>query len=167
MTDVSRVRETITVSGRPSQTPRMRSYSALFRTREFTPFFLSTALSSAASTIGGLALATLTYRATGSPLLSALSMFGPQLAQVVGATTLLSASDRLPPRATLTGIALAFALGTAAMATPGLPIGGYLRIRAPEDPHLLYAGASTWGFAWVRIGPTGTDEREGRAARAT
>ncbi|MEW2117054.1 MFS transporter [Streptomyces sp. NPDC005474] len=101
----------------------MRSYSALFRTREFTPLFLSTALRSAASTIGGLALATLTYRATGSPLLSALSMFGPQLAQVVGATTLLSASDRLPPRATLTGIALAFALGTAAMATPGLPIG--------------------------------------------
>lgn len=101
----------------------MRSYSALFRTREFTPLFLSTALRSAASTIGGLALATLTYDATGSPLLSALSMFGPQLAQVVGATTLLSASDRLPPRATLTGIALAFALGTAAMATPGLPIG--------------------------------------------
>jgi MFS family permease len=101
----------------------MRSYSALFRTREFTPLFLSTALRSAASTIGGLALATLTYHATGSPLLSALSMFGPQLAQVVGATTLLSASDRLPPRATLTGIALAFALGTAAMAIPGLPIG--------------------------------------------
>lgn len=101
----------------------MRSYSALFRTREFTPLFLATALRSAASTIGGLALATLTYRATGSPLLSALSMFGPQLAQVVGATTLLSASDRLPPRATLTGIALAFAIGTAAMATPGLPIG--------------------------------------------
>ena len=102
----------------------MRSYSALFRTREFTPLFLSTALRSAASTIGGLALATLTYHATGSPLLSALSMFGPQLAQVVGATTLLSASDRLPPRATLTGIALAFALGTATMAIPGLPIGG-------------------------------------------
>ncbi|MEU6230123.1 MFS transporter [Streptomyces sp. NPDC047042] len=101
----------------------MRSYSALFRTPEFTPLFLATALRSAASTIGGLALATLTYRATGSPLLSALSMFGPQLAQVVGATTLLSASDRLPPRATLTGIAVAFALGTAAMVIPGLPIG--------------------------------------------
>ncbi|NEA64578.1 MFS transporter [Streptomyces sp. SID12488] len=106
----------------------MRSYSALFRTPEFTPLFLSTALRSAASTIGGLALATLTYRATGSPLLSALSMFGPQLAQVVGATTLLSASDRLPPRATLTGIALAFALGTAVMATPGLPIGAVFAV---------------------------------------
>ena len=27
----------------------------------------------------------------------------------------------------------------------------YLRFRAPEDPHLLYAGASTSGFAWDRI----------------
>ncbi|MFI6492279.1 MFS transporter [Streptomyces sp. NPDC050564] len=100
----------------------MRSYSDLFRTREFTPLFLSSCFKTAASTVSGLALATLVYRATDSPLLSALSMFGPSLAQVVGATTLLSAADRLPPRATVTGIALAFALGTAAMATPGLPI---------------------------------------------
>ncbi|MER6355188.1 MFS transporter [Streptomyces sp. NPDC001634] len=101
----------------------MRSYSDLFRTREFTPFFLSTALQTAASTVSGLALGTLVYRATDSPLLSAVSMFGPQLAQVVGATTLLSAADRLPPRATMTGIACAFAAGTAAMALPGLPVG--------------------------------------------
>ena len=42
--DVSRVRETI--SGVPSgpETPRMRSYSELFRTREFTPLFLSACL---------------------------------------------------------------------------------------------------------------------------
>ncbi len=86
----------------------MRSYSDLFRTREFTPLFLSTALQTAASTLGGPALGTLVYRATDSPLLSAVSMFGPQLAQVVGATTLLSASDRLPPRATMAGIACVF-----------------------------------------------------------
>ncbi|WP_369247297.1 MFS transporter [Streptomyces sp. R41] len=100
----------------------MRSYSDLFRTREFTPLFLSSCFKTAASTVSGLALATLVYRATDSPLLSALSMFGPSLAQVVGATTMLSAADRLPPRATTMGIALAFALGTAAMATPGLPV---------------------------------------------
>ncbi|OIK01605.1 hypothetical protein [Streptomyces colonosanans] len=100
----------------------MRSYSDLFRTREFTPFFLSTSLQTAAMTLGGLALGTLVYRATDSPLLSAISMFGLQLAQVVGATTLLSAADRLPPRATMTGIACAFAAGTALMAAPGLPI---------------------------------------------
>ncbi|MFF1703361.1 MFS transporter [Streptomyces sp. NPDC058252] len=100
----------------------MRTYSDLFRTREFTPLFLSSCFKSAASTVSGLALGTLVYRATDSPLLSALSMFGPSLAQVVGATTMLSAADRVAPRATVTGIALAFALGTAAMATPGLPV---------------------------------------------
>ncbi|MGW3492636.1 MFS transporter [Streptomyces sp. NPDC001020] len=100
----------------------MRSYSDLFRTREFTPLFLSTSLQTAAMTLGGLALGTLVYRATDSPLLSAISMFGPQLAQVVGATTLLSAADRLAPRGTMTGIACAFAAGTALMAVPGLPI---------------------------------------------
>ncbi|MFF1626185.1 MFS transporter [Streptomyces sp. NPDC058272] len=100
----------------------MRTYSDLFRTREFTPLFLSSCFKSAASTVSGLALGTLVYRATDSPLLSALSMFGPSLAQVVGATTMLSAADRVAPRATVTGIALAFALGTAAMAIPGLPV---------------------------------------------
>ncbi|WP_406372601.1 MFS transporter [Streptomyces sp. NBC_00647] len=100
----------------------MRSYSELFRTREFTPLFLSSCFRTAASTVSGLALATLVYRATQSPLLTALSMFGPSLAQVVGATTLLSAADRLPPRATVAGIAALFGLGTAAMAIPGLPV---------------------------------------------
>ncbi|MEU6274936.1 MFS transporter [Streptomyces populi] len=100
----------------------MRSYSELFRTREFTPLFLSSCFRTAASTVSGLALGTLVHRATGSPLLTALSMFGPSLAQVAGATTLLSAADRLPPRAAVAGGALAFGLGTAVMAVPGLPV---------------------------------------------
>ncbi len=101
----------------------MRSYRQLFRTPEFTPFFLSSGAQGAALTIGGLALATLVYRATDSPLLSAVSMFGPQLAQMLGATFLLSGADRLPPRATLSRISLAFAACTAVLALPGLPIG--------------------------------------------
>ncbi|MFI1964930.1 MFS transporter [Streptomyces pathocidini] len=100
----------------------MRSYRTLFRAPEFTPFLLSFAAFAAAQTIGGLALATLVFRATGSPFLSAVSMFGPQLAQLAGATFLLSGADRLPPRAVLTGIALAFAAGTAVLALPGLPV---------------------------------------------
>lgn len=100
----------------------MRSYRTLFRTPEFTPFLLSFAAHAAAQTIGGLALGTLVFRATGSPLLSAVSMFGPQLAQLLGATFLLSGADRLPPRAALTGLALAFAAGTAVLALPGLPV---------------------------------------------
>jgi MFS family permease len=100
----------------------MRSYSELFRTREFTPLFLSSCLSTAASTVSGLALATLVHRATQSPLLTALSMFGPSLAQMIGATTLLSAADRMPPRATVAGIAFLFGIGTAVMGIPGLPV---------------------------------------------
>jgi predicted MFS family arabinose efflux permease len=100
----------------------MRTYQELFRTSEFTPFFLTSAVQVAAQTVSGLALGTLIYRATGSPLLSALAMFGPSLAQVIGATTLLSAADRLPPRAATTGLALLFSLGTAAQAIPGLPV---------------------------------------------
>ncbi|MBC7269078.1 MAG: MFS transporter, partial [Streptomyces sp.] len=102
----------------------MRSYRDLFRTPEFTPFLLSFGASAAAQTIGALALGTLVFRATGSPLLTALSMFGPQLAQLAGAAVLLSAADRLPPRAVLTGLALAFAAATAVLALPGLPVWG-------------------------------------------
>ena len=100
----------------------MRSYRTLFRTPEFTPFLLSFAASAAALTIGGLALGTLVFRTTGSPFLSAVSMFGPQLAQLLGATFLLSGADRLPPRATLSGIGLVYAAGTAVLALPALPI---------------------------------------------
>ncbi|MEU8618574.1 MFS transporter [Streptomyces sp. NPDC048623] len=100
----------------------MPRYRDLFRVPEFTPLFLSGSAQTAAQTVAGLGLATLVYRATGSPLLSALALFGPALAQLVGATTLLSASDRLPPRAALSGVALLFALGTAVQALPGLPV---------------------------------------------
>ncbi|MFK0151490.1 MFS transporter [Streptomyces sp. NPDC090493] len=104
----------------------MPSYRSLFRTPEFTPLFLGAAAQNAAGTVGGLALGTLVYRTTGSPLLSALSMFGPSLAQVLGATFLLSGADRLPPRTTLAAISLTFAAVTAGMALPGLPAGALL-----------------------------------------
>jgi MFS family permease len=100
----------------------MRTYRELFRTPEFTPLFLATSLRVAGSTVSGLALATLVYAATHSPLLSALAMFGPSLAQVLSAAALLSAADRLPPRAAMTSLALLTALGTAAQAVPGLPV---------------------------------------------
>ncbi|MFD7572187.1 MFS transporter [Streptomyces sp. NPDC059810] len=99
----------------------MARYRDLFRTPEFTPLFLTGAVHTAAQTVAGLGLATLVFRATGSPLLSALALFGPSLAQLIGASTLLSAADRLPPRAAISGIALCFALGTALLAVPGLP----------------------------------------------
>lgn len=106
----------------------MRSYRTLLRTPEFTPFLLSFAVSAAAQTIGGLALGTLVFRATGSPLLTAISMFGPHLAQLLGGAFLLSGADRLPPRAVLTGLCLVFAAGTAVQALPGLPMGAVFAV---------------------------------------
>jgi predicted MFS family arabinose efflux permease len=100
----------------------MRTYRELFRTPEFTPLFLASSVQVAGQTVSGLALGTLVYTSTASPLLSSLAMFGPALAQVIGAATLLSATDRLWPRAALTGLALLAALGTAAQAVPGLSV---------------------------------------------
>ncbi|EGX60475.1 integral membrane protein [Streptomyces zinciresistens K42] len=124
----------------------MRSYRLLLRTPEFTPLLASFALQSAAGTVGGLSLGTLVYAATGSPLLSAVSMFGPQLAQVAGATTLLSAADRIAPRAALTGIALAHALGTAAVAVPGLPLGALFALVLLLGLIASLGGGVRWGL---------------------
>lgn len=99
----------------------MSTYRDLFRTPQFLPLFVSSSLGVAGTTVSGLALSTLVYAATGSPLLAALSMFGASFAQMIGAMTVLSAADGLPPRAALTGIPLLFAVGTAMLAVPGLP----------------------------------------------
>ncbi|CAM5578661.1 MFS transporter OS=Streptomyces cyaneofuscatus OX=66883 GN=G3I52_23510 PE=4 SV=1 [Streptomyces cyaneofuscatus] len=78
----------------------MRTYRELFRTPEFLPFFTTVSVQVAAQTATGLALGTLVYASTGSPLLSALAMFGPSLAQVAGALRTASVCDgpgRRPP----------------------------------------------------------------------
>ncbi|WP_086564374.1 MFS transporter [Streptomyces africanus] len=124
----------------------MRSYRELFRTPEFTPFFLAASAQTVAQTMGGLALGTLVYRATESPLLSAVSMFGESLVQVLGATLLLSAADRLPPRAALTALPLVFAAGTAALALPGLPIWALLAIVLAMGLAKSVGGGVRWGL---------------------
>ncbi|GIE52875.1 membrane protein [Amorphoplanes nipponensis] len=100
----------------------MRTYRELFRTPGFPPLFALTATQIAAGTLSSLALGTLIYARTGSPLLAALSMFGSSFAQVVGATLLMSAADRLRPRAALTLVALTFGVVNLVLAVPGLPL---------------------------------------------
>lgn len=106
----------------PERLATMRTYRELFQTREFTPLFLASAGQTAAQTVSGLALGILVYKQTDSALLSSLAMFGPALAQMVGAATVLSGADRLPPRAAMTVISLLFGAGTALQAIPGLPV---------------------------------------------
>jgi predicted MFS family arabinose efflux permease len=124
----------------------MRTYRELFRTREFTPLFLTGAARVAAQTVTGLALGTLIYTKTQSPLLAALAMFGPSLAQLIGATVLLSAADRLAPRATLTGLELIFAAGTAAQAIPGLPVWAAFVILTCTGPLAALGGGVRYGL---------------------
>jgi predicted MFS family arabinose efflux permease len=124
----------------------VRTYRELFRIPEFTPFFLASSVQVAAQTLSSLALATLIYAATGSPLLSALALFGPSLTQVIGAGTLLSAADRLPPRALICGLSLAFAAGTAALAIPGVPIWADFAIIACLGLGASLAGAVRYGL---------------------
>lgn len=98
----------------------MRTYRELFRTPEFAPLFGASCAQVAATTLTGLALATLVYARTNSPLLSAMSMFGPSFAALIGATTLLSVADRMPPRAAMTLVGLASAVACLALAAPGM-----------------------------------------------
>ncbi|MFF8192283.1 MFS transporter [Streptomyces bobili] len=124
----------------------MTGYRQLLRTPEFTPLLLSAAAHTAAQTFAGLALGTLVHRATGSPLLSAVSMFGPSLAQVLGATFLLSGADRLPPRTALAGLSLAFASVTAVLAVPGLPVAAVFAAVLAQGLIAALGGGVRWGL---------------------
>lgn len=124
----------------------MRTYRDLFTIPEFPPFFLAGSLQAGAQTVAGLALGSLVYGATGSPLLSALAMFGPALAQVVGAFTLLSAADRLPPRAALAGLSLFFAVVTAVQTAPGLPVAVVLALVLAQGVPAALGGGVRYGL---------------------
>ncbi len=124
----------------------MRTYRELFRTPEFTPLFLTGAARVAAQTVAGLALGTLIYTETRSPLLAALAMFGPSLSQLIGATVLLSAADRLAPRATLAVLELVFAAATAAQAIPGLPVWAAFVILTCVGPLAALGGGVRYGL---------------------
>ncbi|GHE40034.1 membrane protein [Streptosporangium violaceochromogenes] len=124
----------------------MRTYGELFRTPEFTPLFAGMSAQAAGGTVSGLALGSLVYAATGSPLLSALSLFGSSFAQVIGATTLLSIADHLPPRTLLAAIATIFAAGTAVMAIPGMPIWGLFAVIAVLGLTGSVGGGVRWGL---------------------
>jgi predicted MFS family arabinose efflux permease len=143
---VSPPRETLAVAGPDAEAEAVRTYRELFAVPEFKPLFWTSSVQVAAQTISGLALATLIYDRTGSPLLSALAMFGPSLTQLIGASTLLAAADRLPPRALNSGLTLTFAAGTAALALPGLPVWASFAILAVLGLGASLAGAVRYGL---------------------
>ncbi|MFI7062296.1 MFS transporter [Kribbella sp. NPDC050124] len=83
----------------------MTTYRQLFAIREFRGLWLGSALGNASATMTSLTLALMVDAATGSAVLVAMVMFGPSLAQVLGASTLMSAADTARPRQVLTLLA--------------------------------------------------------------
>jgi MFS family permease len=98
------------------------TYTSLFRLREFRTLWTTTVLGVASSTMFSLALATLVFDRTGSAFLSAVTLFGPMLAQVVGATTLMSLADVSRPRVVLTVLAAGVAVAHLAQGLLDLPV---------------------------------------------
>jgi MFS family permease len=105
------------------QSCRVRTYRELFAIGEFRTLFTTTSLNVAAGSVGSLALGTLTYAETGSPVLSAFVMFGGPLVRLVSSWFLLSLADLWRPRTAMMLAAAIMGVGTAAQAVPGLPIG--------------------------------------------
>lgn len=133
----------------------MRTYRELFRTPEFTPLLAASGAHGVAMVVADLGLATLVYDATGSPLLSALSMFGASITQVVGASLLLSAADRLPPRAAMTGIALLFGTASALQAIPRMPVWAMFAILLAVGPVAALGGGVRYGLLNEIVPPDG------------
>lgn len=104
------------------------SYRALLAHRKFFGLHASFTLTTAAATMSGFALGTLVHAATGSPLLTAVAIFGPTFANVLGALTLMSVADGDRPRRTLLFLQMLSLIGVSAQAIPWLPMPGRFAI---------------------------------------
>lgn len=122
----------------------VRTYRELFSAPEFRALFAVSCLRYAGSATSGIALARLVYASTSSSLLSALSMFGPSIAQVIGAATLLSVADRIRPRAALTWIGVAYAALTVPLALP-MPVWALLLVAVSTGLVGALNGGVQWG----------------------
>lgn len=97
------------------------TYRSLFAIREFRVLFLNRSVVVLSVAASGLALATITYDATGSAVLSGLSMFGGPLVTLVLSQLLLASSDRVRPRTALTCQLGAALISDALQLVPGMP----------------------------------------------
>lgn len=103
----------------PSATPAL-TYRSLFAVREFRVLFANFCVVVISVAASGLALATITYEATGSAVLSGLSMFGGPLVTIVVSQLLLASSDRVRPRTALMCQAGAALVANSLQLVPGL-----------------------------------------------
>ncbi|WP_199565151.1 MFS transporter [Spongiactinospora rosea] len=108
----------------------VNTYREVFAVGEFRTLFGAQTASIAGKTTQMLALSTLVYQQTASPLLAALAYFGNYLPQAIGALTLLSLADRLPPRRLLVTWDLVLATVMGVLALGVLPVWAMLAMVA-------------------------------------
>jgi MFS family permease len=107
--------------GVPTRVRRVTTYTALFRIPEFRALFVSRLFAMVGVVVANLALGTVTYTQTGSPLLTAISLFGGPLIQLLAARYLLATSDLMRPRTAMIFTACVGASTAGLQAIPGLP----------------------------------------------
>lgn len=98
----------------------MKTYRQLFAVREFRVLFLVQCLNIGSYAVASLALGTITFAATGSPVLTALAMFGAPLMRLVGQSLVGSGSDLVRPRTALLIVFTATLVTDLLQAIPGL-----------------------------------------------
>lgn len=104
-------------------------YLSVFAVREFRAVFGAHLLSLLGLVVGEIALSVLVYRATGSPLMTALTFALGFLPYLAGGTLLSAVADRYPARRVLVGCDLLCAASAATMVLPWTPVAGLLALR--------------------------------------
>ncbi|WP_085368768.1 MFS transporter [Leifsonia sp. NCR5] len=121
-------------------------YGRLFLDREFRALWAGSALGTASTSMAGLALGLLVHTETGSAFLTALVVFGPSLAQLFGASALMSAVDTVPPRVLLAASGAAMAIAFTAQAVFDVAPVGRLAIVVCTSVVLSLASGARWGL---------------------
>jgi predicted MFS family arabinose efflux permease len=123
------------------------TYRSLFAIREFRVLFLNRCVVVISVAASGLALATITYEATRSAVLSGLSLFGGPLVSLVVSQLLLASSDRVRPRTAMTCQMGAALVSDALQLVPGMPWQARFGLLAiPYAAYAMFAGTR-----WVLV----------------
>jgi hypothetical protein len=123
------------------------TYRSLFAIREFRVLFLNRCVVVISIAASGLALATITYEATRSAVLTGLSLFGGPLVSLVVSQFLLASSDRVEPRTALTYQMGAALVSDALQLVPGMP--WQARFGLLAIPYIAFAMFA--GTRWVLL----------------
>lgn len=101
----------------------MRTFSELFAVAEFRRLFVVRLATMVSVVLSSLGLGVTMYDETGSPVLTALAMFGGPLVTLLTSSFLLASSDLLRPRTAITVVCAAAGLTDLGQLLPGLAWG--------------------------------------------